>query len=135
MANKRILWIEDDADELGSLIHPLKKSKYEIRNAFDVSQALKLLDEDKFDLIILDMLLPTGGDNPEYRTELNGLKLLKNLRDRNINTPVIIVTVITEEYLNTQIDDLNVEKILVKGRILPSILKKEIDNIFLKFGI
>lgn len=54
---KRILIVEDDSD-LNELIQTLLLETYETTSAYSGTEALLLLDHSRFDLILLDMMLP-----------------------------------------------------------------------------
>jgi two-component system alkaline phosphatase synthesis response regulator PhoP len=63
-AGKKILVVEDEADILHLVTHYLEKEGFRLRTAGTGVQALKLVKEDRPDLIILDLMLP----------ELDGLR-------------------------------------------------------------
>jgi DNA-binding response OmpR family regulator len=93
---QKIAIVEDD-DLIGNMI------KINLENngylAFLYSSAESLLEEigrKFFDLFVLDIFLPG----------LSGLELLKKLRDKHIDTPVLILTV--EDNMRSKIDALNV---------------------------
>jgi len=69
---EKILWIEDDAKELAPLLWPLEDEEYEINVATDAVQAIDLLNKDTYDLILLDILLPTGQKDPSKYIEFYG---------------------------------------------------------------
>jgi CheY-like chemotaxis protein len=53
-----------------------------------VADALAILQRDRFDLIVLDMVMPGIGD-PLLRRQ--GLDLLNRIRDLGVNAPVLMV--------------------------------------------
>lgn len=78
----KILLLEDDAI-LGDLIyHSLLEKEYEVVHAEDGEEALAFLENDKFDLLVLDINVPG----------ISGLELLKNIREYSITTPAIMIT-------------------------------------------
>ena len=69
---KRILIIEDDSDINGMLSEALKKSGYECICAFSGTEGLLRIEQEKFDLILLDMMLH-GISGSEVLSRSSGL--------------------------------------------------------------
>ena len=90
MTNKKVL-IVDDEEHIRELIKfNLKKEGYDTEVAVNGTEALKLIREIKFDLILLDLMLP----------EIDGLEVCKEIR-RNEETsdiPVMMITAKGEEF-------------------------------------
>lgn len=80
-----ILYVEDDPSSY-QLISKVLASQANIHSAFTVKEAKEKIEQTKFDLIILDLLLPDG----------NSEKLIPLISERKI--PVIV-------YSSTQLDD------------------------------
>ncbi|MBT1703602.1 response regulator transcription factor [Chryseosolibacter indicus] len=78
----RILIVEDEAKVAEVLKRGLKEEGYEVENAYDGQQGLKLATSNEFDLVLLDINLPM----------LNGLELCKQLREKDEVTPVLMLT-------------------------------------------
>ncbi len=86
----RILLLEDDVI-LNELIEEFLLSlDYEVRSFYDGLDALDTIYDEKFDLLLLDVGVPS----------LNGFELLRSIKEAKIDTPAIFIT-----SLNT-IDDL-----------------------------
>lgn len=126
---KKILWVEDDADRLGGLIMPLN-NEYEFTLAFDAQEAMNYLNKYTYDLILLDLILPQGNDEFDEPITFVGVKILENI-SQNLarNVPIIVLSVVRDEDVISKIMKFNVEAILPKGRLRPSELKKEIENV------
>ena len=62
---------------------------YEITTAQSVADTLAILQRERFDLILLDMVMPGIGD-PLLRRQ--GLDLLKRIRDLGVNAPVLMMS-------------------------------------------
>jgi PleD family two-component response regulator len=79
-----ILAIDDDLNARKTMVHSLRRIEYTPVVTGDCQIALKLLEENRFDLVLLDVLMP----------EMNGFDLIQHIRDREMNksTPVIFVT-------------------------------------------
>jgi CheY-like chemotaxis protein len=130
MKNCRILWVEDDYKNLLPLIEPLRKI-YLFDYAVNEREAIALLKEHFYDLIILDIILPEGVYYEDRDPEAYvGLKLLdKIINELKIETQIIVITVVNDRRIMGKINDLGVNKILNKGRIMPSELKKIVEEL------
>jgi two-component system OmpR family response regulator len=78
----RILVAEDDATIANGLTQSLRQSGYAVDCARTGSEADAALAAGQYDLVILDLGLP----------KLSGLEVLKRLRGRQSNVPVLILT-------------------------------------------
>jgi len=76
---KKILIIEDEESILMALEDNLQLEGYEVACAVDGEQGLLMAKEQKFDLLILDIMLP----------KMDGFEVCKQLRKDGINTPIL----------------------------------------------
>ncbi len=83
----KILVIEDDLSILTGLSMNLKFEGYEVLQAQDGRRGLERALDDKPDLIILDVMLP----------QMNGYEVLKELRKRHQDVPVVLLTARSSE--------------------------------------
>jgi len=77
--------VADDVPMIRKLVEfHLKQIGFDIANAADGAEALALANNFKYDLILLDIMMP----------EMDGLEVLRRVRQGSINkeTPVIIMT-------------------------------------------
>ncbi|WP_338869898.1 response regulator transcription factor [Myxococcus stipitatus] len=81
-ATRRILVVEDDLSILAGLSMNLRFEGYEVLQAQDGRTGLQRALDDAPDLMVLDLMLP----------ELNGYELLKELRQRGRDTPVVVLS-------------------------------------------
>jgi len=77
-----ILLLEDDQLLAETLVDLLEDEEYNISHTSNGQSALDTIFDNKFDLYLLDINVPI----------INGLTLLKELRDSNDNTPAIFLT-------------------------------------------
>ena len=78
----RILVVEDEHKIANSIKKGLEQESYAVDVAFTGIDGYDLASTEDYDLIILDLLLPG----------MDGIKLCKKLREKNIHTPVLILT-------------------------------------------
>jgi len=78
----RILVIDDEAAIRESLEVLLKLEGYTTKMAGDGLEGLRILDQDSFDLVLLDLALPGQ----------SGLELLPQIKERNPELPIIMIT-------------------------------------------
>jgi DNA-binding response OmpR family regulator len=83
MANgsARILLVDDEQSIQTLLSYPLRKDGYHVTSALDGSEALRRFEEGRFDLVILDLMMPRMG----------GVEVCRHLRSRS-QVPIIMLT-------------------------------------------
>jgi two-component system, OmpR family, response regulator len=77
----RILLVDDEQSIQTLLSYPLRKDGYHVTSALDGGEALRRFDEGRFDLVILDLMLPRIG----------GVEVCRQLRSRS-QVPIIMLT-------------------------------------------
>lgn len=84
MDSEKILLIEDSKEDSGSFSGLLKEKGYNISCATNGSEGLKQIKQERFDLIILDLLLP----------DMKGEELYSRIKSerRSKNIPIIILS-------------------------------------------
>ncbi len=83
MENKpKILLVEDDENLGSALLEYLQVKGYDISHAKDGEQAYELFIESKFDLCLLDVMIP----------KLDGFSLADKIRKIDLDTPLIFLT-------------------------------------------
>ncbi|PTB20958.1 DNA-binding response regulator [Trinickia symbiotica] len=78
----RILVIEDEPKTGTYLKKGLQESGYSVDVATDGAEGLLLAQEERYDVIVLDVMLPT----------MDGWSVLKTLREQRLTTPVLFLT-------------------------------------------
>jgi DNA-binding response OmpR family regulator len=77
----------DDEQSIQTLLsYPLRRDGYDVVQATDGRQALERFDEQSFDLVVLDVMLPG----------IDGLEVCRRLRSRSA-VPIIMLTAKSEE--------------------------------------
>jgi len=82
----RILLVDDEQPIQKLLSYPLEKDGYEVVPARDGQEALNAFDQQSFDLVVLDIMLP----------KVDGLEVCRQLRARS-SVPIIMLTAKAEE--------------------------------------
>ena len=88
MGQANILIVEDEKKISRVLQLELQYENYETEIADNGKDALKLIEENKFDLVLLDIMIP----------ELSGLEVLRRVRRTDKATPIILLTARDEVY-------------------------------------
>ena len=101
----KILFVEDEADLVTIITDTLQKLKANFETAENGEIALqKFKDIDDFDLIVTDINMPV----------MNGLELIKHIKEIRPEMPVIIMSAHTEpEYIKSA-EELGVDNYLLK---------------------
>jgi len=78
----KVLLIEDEAGLVLTLTDRLLAEGFAVKSATDGESGLNLALSENFDLLILDVMLP----------KKNGYDICRDLRQKNINTPILMLT-------------------------------------------
>lgn len=79
---KKILIVDDESEMRIALETTLQRENYQLVCAEDGKQALEQFDNHVFDLVLTDVRMP----------KLNGLELLREVKERSPQTPVVMMT-------------------------------------------
>ncbi|MEO0257844.1 MAG: sigma-54 dependent transcriptional regulator [candidate division WOR-3 bacterium] len=110
----RILIVEDDKLALDLLVNFLKKEGYECRGATTAQDALNLMDNLSFDLVLLDIRLP----------DFSGVELLGRIKELNPIIPIIMVSALSDVDVVVETLKKGAEDYIVKPVILDDLVKK-----------
>lgn len=78
----RILVVDDHVETCQLLLRTFDGAGHTTRSAGDCAAALDAVDEQRFDVIVLDVMLPDG----------SGVDLCRTLRSRGVTTPIFLLT-------------------------------------------
>ena len=89
MGNLKILVVDDEPDIVELVMYNLRKEGFDVSSAFDGEDALAKIRKEKFDFIILDLMLPG----------IKGMEICRIMRSdpRTKNIPIIMLTAKGEE--------------------------------------
>lgn len=111
---KRILIVDDDPTYVAALARALELSGYEVATADNGARAKEVLDREIPDVILLDILMP----------ELDGLRLLRILKEEKCPCPVLVVTSVSKRTTYVEAMVAGATDVLVKPFSFPHLLKK-----------
>ena len=77
----RILLVDDEQSVQTLLTYPLRQEGYEVVAASDGREALDRFAEQRFDLVVLDLMIP----------RLDGIEVCRRMRSRS-HVPIIMLT-------------------------------------------
>ena len=82
----RVLLAEDEKALSKALVTILERNNYSVDAVYDGESALEYLENDNYDIAILDIMMP----------KIDGLTVLKNVRKRNNLIPILLLTAKSE---------------------------------------
>ena len=84
--NSKVLLVEDEESLAAGLEYNLTEEGYLVKWAQDGREAVKFLEQEKFDLIVLDIMLPY----------VNGFEIAEKIRSKDPRMPILMLTARTE---------------------------------------
>ncbi|MDG1037677.1 MAG: response regulator, partial [Polaribacter sp.] len=121
MSRIQILWVDDEIELLKPHIIFLERKNYNVTICTNGADAIDLVDEESFDIVFLDENMPG----------LTGLETLAEIKQKQANLPVVMITKSEEEYIMEEAIGSKIADYLIKpvnpSQILLS-LKKNLDN-------
>jgi CheY-like chemotaxis protein len=121
MSNIHILWVDDEIDLLKPHIVFLEKKNYKVSTCNNGADAIDMVQGENFDIVLLDENMPG----------ISGLETLTEIKSKNANLPIIMITKSEEEYIMEDAIGNKIADYLIKpvnpNQILLS-LKKNLDH-------
>lgn len=100
----RILIVEDSAFQRTIIKRILSKAGHDYAEAKSGREALREIDENKPDLIFLDLLMP----------DIDGFQVLKVMQSKHIRIPVVVITADVQDTTREKCFEYGVKKIVYK---------------------
>lgn len=113
-----ILFLEDEPTIREVLTEYMKIQKYSVTCAEDGEQALKLLSRQKFDMAVLDIMVP----------KVSGLEVLRYIKEHKPEMATIMLTALDDEKTQVQAFNLYADDYVIKP-VSPIILLKRMETI------
>lgn len=118
---KKILWVDDEIASLLSQVTILGNYGYDVKEAMSGHDALAMIEQEDFDLVLLDEQMPG----------IDGMETFKRIRSHSPHLPVIMVTksediTLVDEAFGYRMDDFLIKPINPKQ--LLATVKRVIDR-------
>ncbi|NBJ92715.1 DNA-binding response regulator [bacterium 1xD42-62] len=114
----QILFLEDEPTIREVLTEYMKMQSYEVTEAEDGERALELLKEQRFDMAVLDIMVPKA----------SGLEVLSYIKEHRPQMAVIMLTALDDEKTQVQAFNLYADDYVIKP-VSPIILLKRMETI------
>jgi two-component system, OmpR family, alkaline phosphatase synthesis response regulator PhoP len=102
---KKILVAEDERPMAHALELKISKAGFDVRVAYDGEEAISMLEKEKFNLVLLDLMMP----------KKDGFSVLIEMREKGINVPVIVSTNLSQEEDIKKAKELGADDYFVKS--------------------
>ena len=122
MAGKKVLIVEDEQDIRELYAEILREAAYEVTEAWDGEVGLKSALSGKFDMILLDIMLP----------KVDGLHILKEIKKKPelSKIPIILLTNLGADAVIKEAFTLGTEAYVIKSEYTPDQVVNEVNKVF-----
>lgn len=104
--------VDDDQGVLGSLRFLLETDGFEVRTFRSGAALLEAIADHHADCIVIDYKMPS----------MNGIELASHLRERNIATPVVMITGYPDESISDRAAVVGVRHVVLKPHLEDSLV-------------
>lgn len=111
ISKKRILLVEDDEMTVSLTRRMLVKAGYRVDAAMESGNAIKLLTSYKYDLVVLDISMPT----------LSGFDLVQLMESFHIDSKIAFLTNLNDEETLRKVKKIKINRLISK--------EKELNNL------
>ncbi len=116
---KKVLIVEDDSFLQGLMANKLEKNEFDTKTASNGEEAMTLLSTDKFDCILLDLMLP----------DISGFDVLKSIKGSHKKAPVIVFSNLSDDKDIKKAMDGGAEEYLIKSNFTLEELVEKIKKV------
>ena len=118
---KKILVVEDDAFFSSIMSEELTKVGYEVKSVFDGTHAIQAIEDEKPDLVLLDLLMP----------QTDGFQVLTALKNNpsSPTTPVIVLSNFGQSQDIKRAKDLGATDFLIKINYMPKQVLEKVSAV------
>ena len=102
---KKILVAEDEKAIAKAMELKLKKSGFDVDAVTSGQEALNMLDKNKYDLVITDLMMP----------KVDGFKILEEIKTKGISVPVIVTSNLSQEEDKIKATELGASDYFIKS--------------------
>lgn len=117
--NFNVLLVEDNLSDIVLIKTMLSESneKFDLKFAETLGEALKILDNEDFDVMLLDLGLPDS----------HGFKTFTKIINEMPELPIIIITGLEDETLGIKAVKIGAQDFLIKGQIDSKLLARSLN--------
>jgi len=105
MDSKKILVTEDERPMAHALALKLGRAGFQVANAYNGEECLDFLKKEKFDLILLDVIMP----------KMDGFKVLEKMKEISDKTPVMMLSNLSQQDDEKKARDLGAIDFFIKS--------------------
>ena len=120
----QILLVDDEKNFIEIYADILRSWSYAVTTTTSAAQAIQLVDRADFDLVITDIWMP----------DMNGIELLKTLKQMKPTLPVIVITGYSSVQIPIQAMKAEAADYLTKPQFLKSEARERIEKVLMKRG-
>lgn len=115
-SEKKILIVDDSTTNQVLLEAILEEEGYSAQTAFGAVEAIKLMEKNQFDLVLLDLLMP----------HVSGFDFLKKIKENSAfaNTPVVVVSAVGSPENEALVKSLGARSLFCKPIDIPLFLEE-----------
>ena len=118
---KKILLVEDESIFIEMFGEKLKQEGYQVESAKNGAWGIKRALEEKFDLFIIDMVMPA----------MTGEEIIQKIKleEKTKNIPIIAISASVENSMREKVLAMGVDEFFFKTQIIPSELARKVREI------
>jgi len=95
----KILFVDDEPWGTEALRLKLEGRGFICKTSTNMSSAFKLLVQEKFQVVVSDIMMPPGSDFPNIESSRTGIEFIKMLRNKYPNMQIICLSVIGDQQI------------------------------------
>jgi len=118
MATKRVLIVEDERPLAHALQLKLQHEGYEAVIATNGKDCLALINKQKFDVVLLDMMMPV----------MDGFQVLQELRTHPVKPVVFVLSNLSQREDESRVLEAGAKKYFIKADTPLSVIVEEVKN-------
>ena len=120
-SRKRILIVEDDEAMVALTRRMLVDAGFRVDAALESGNAIKLLTTNKYDLVVLDISMPT----------LSGFDLVQLMESFHIDSKIVFLTNLSDEETMSKVKKIKINRLISKEKelnLLPDIIQEVLES-------
>ncbi len=115
---KKILIIEDEKPMARALELKLTHAGFEVVSVSNGEAGIEMLEEQSFSLILLDLVMP----------QMNGFRVLETLKQKKIQTPVIVLSNLSQDDDEERVRALGAKEFFIKSNTPIAVIVTKVEQ-------